>query len=1259
MAGKVGNLFVSLILETAKFEKGLKRTQRSLTKIGTNMTRLGTDMTHGVTLPIVAAGAAIGKFGLDFDKAMTESTAIMAEFQGETTEATKALRKEMADTAKTVSETSTFSAKQAAEAYFYLASAGLSAKESIASLPAVTKFAQAGVFDLSTATDLLTDAQSALGLNVGTTQEKYESMVRVSDVLVKANTKANATVQQFSEALTNDAAVAARLVGMEIEETVAVLAVFADQGIKGQMAGTRFAMAMRDLQSKALENTAAFEALGVAVFDENEEFRKMTDIVADLEDKMIGATDAQKKQTLATLGFTDKSQKAILSLIGFSDKIRDYESALKDAAGTTDRVAAKQMEALANKLTALWHRVQNSLIRVFESLMPTIENSLVPAIEMIVGWIESLSKAFAALPQPIQTFIVGLLAVTAAIGPLLMIGGKFIFIWKNVIGLFSMAVGPLVGFSKAATAAGGVMPLLAAKIATAKVALVGMFASLKAIMPVLMGPWGIAIAAAAAAIIYFKDDIASAIVSLGEFLGLVETTEDVMKRVGHATFEGTEAFSRLQNTLSLTAGEMKNLTGNTAETLEIFGRHREAVLALANQYKAGEITKGEYLTKLKGVVTESEKATEAVKKEGEAAAGAAPGVEGLADILKSLEGNTKSATDATANIVQQFEALLNPADEMEERLKVLVDLYSKDDIVRIYGQEIADLAEKYRELNRELPETVRKLQDFQTHTTAELGKPFKLNLDEIVEGTEKHTKAQEESIQKLIKQQKETAAYSDVAAETSREIQKWADKEIKAAEERAAWAKKWEGAWIQAAGNVLTDFGNWATKMLGIGDSFAGSLLKIFIQQLFSPLLSWVGKIGNVFGSWLGSLLPGGGSFDLGGALKGALGFGSSAAAGIATGGGAAGGGAAAGGAAGGGLGLGSLGAFFTNPWTIGVGAGIAAFFGFKKLFSKNSFKEGSKEIGRDFGVNVAKSTVESFVSGIGLNKKSFEDIRKDILSSPKFFEEVLLPAAQASGQVDQLIAKFGQLEAFGQKHDFSAAAAKAAEGDFSALNQAWVNLFEQSEKLQAALPNWRELLIGIGDAASTAADAVNDLADAGAETGTATAASGSSGEKFTISKGGGATQGVDLSAPVGLMSGYYAEAMRLYKQSGSWPTFGDLKNKGIIKGLRRGGFVDRDQFAYLHRGEMVTPRHDWNAWQERLRGIENRFIRREPQVSRGDIYLTVNSRSEDLVRTVRAEVIPLLKRELDQNTGGFTSSVVKAVNASRHGVTGSVYGAK
>jgi len=136
---------------------------------------------------------------------MTRSTAIMGDLSDE-------MRKKLSDTAREIGTSTKFSATEAAEAYEFLASAGYDAERSIAALPKVAAFAQAANADLARATTLLADAQSALGLSSQDATENMENMARVSDVLVLANTLANATTEQFSEALTNKAAAALRLV---------------------------------------------------------------------------------------------------------------------------------------------------------------------------------------------------------------------------------------------------------------------------------------------------------------------------------------------------------------------------------------------------------------------------------------------------------------------------------------------------------------------------------------------------------------------------------------------------------------------------------------------------------------------------------------------------------------------------------------------------------------------------------------------------------------------------------------------------------------------------------------------------------------------------------------------------------------------------------------------------------------------------------------------------------------------------------------
>jgi len=337
--------------------------------------------------PLMAAGGAVVKFGADFEKAMTQSTAIMGNLSDE-------MRDKMETAAREVAKTTEFSAKEAAEAYYFLASAGLDATQSIAAMPAVAAFAQAGQFDLAQATDLLTDAQSALGLASADAAENLANMTRVSDVLVKANTLANASVQQFSEALTSKLAAALKGLDKDVEEGTAALAALADQGLKGAAAGEALTRLLEELQVKALDNAAAFEAAGVAVYDTAGNMRNIADIIADVETATEGLTDEQKTQLFQELGLQKRSMATMKQLLGTSDAIREYEKALRDAGGTTEDVAEKQLQNFWSQLGLAKDRLIDVGLTVWENLGP-------PMSQVVMGTMDTLEPIFLTLGETV------------------------------------------------------------------------------------------------------------------------------------------------------------------------------------------------------------------------------------------------------------------------------------------------------------------------------------------------------------------------------------------------------------------------------------------------------------------------------------------------------------------------------------------------------------------------------------------------------------------------------------------------------------------------------------------------------------------------------------------------------------------------------------------------------------------------------------------------------------------------------------------
>ncbi len=474
----------------------LKQAGQTALQLGASMQQAGSAMTRSITLPLAALGGVAIKSFSDFDSAMTKSTAIMGDLSD-------VMRKDMVEAAKEVALTTSFSAKAAAESFFFLASAGLNAEASIAALPAVAQFAQAGMFDMATATDLLTDAQSALGLVIRDDAVKnMENMIRVSDVLAKANQLANASIQQFSEALTSEAGAALKTFKIDVEEGVAVLAAFADQGIKGQVAGTSLSRILRLMTSSAVKNKEAFEELNVEVFDSAGNINNMADIIEDMEEALGGLSDETRIAALEQLGFKARVQGVILPLLGTSAAIRDYEKAHRAAAGTTKEIAEKQLESFREKMGLLKDRVVDTAITLGADLAGAIE-SLIPLFNKAIDALGFAVDLFTKLPGPIKGAVIAFFALLAAAGPVLLVVGSLVF----AFGQLSISMSAIPIAKVAASLNTTLLPALSRMLVFGKQgALTGLAQSIKIIGPAALsaasGLLAMAVAAAKAALAF-------------------------------------------------------------------------------------------------------------------------------------------------------------------------------------------------------------------------------------------------------------------------------------------------------------------------------------------------------------------------------------------------------------------------------------------------------------------------------------------------------------------------------------------------------------------------------------------------------------------------------------------------------------------------------------------------------------------------------------------------------------------------------------
>ena len=134
------------------------------------------------------------------------------------------------DLAKTMGSKTAYSASECAEALNYLALAGYDTQQMVDTLPTVLNLAAAGNIDLASASDMVTDAMSALGMEVSDADKMVDQMAKTASTT-------NTSVGQLGEGILTIGATAKTVKGGTAELNTA-LGILANNGIKGAEGGT-------------------------------------------------------------------------------------------------------------------------------------------------------------------------------------------------------------------------------------------------------------------------------------------------------------------------------------------------------------------------------------------------------------------------------------------------------------------------------------------------------------------------------------------------------------------------------------------------------------------------------------------------------------------------------------------------------------------------------------------------------------------------------------------------------------------------------------------------------------------------------------------------------------------------------------------------------------------------------------------------------------------------------------------------------------
>lgn len=361
----------------------------------------------GIGGAMVAMGGYAIKVGSDFESAMSNVAAI----SGATGDDLQMLK----DTAQEMGATTQFSATEAANALSYMALAGWDANQSASALPGVLNLAAASGMELASASDMVTDYMSAFGMSC-------EQSGYFADMLAYAQSNANTTAELLGESYKNCAANMAAA-GQDVETTTSLLAMMANQGLKGSEAGTALAAVMRDLTAKMSDGAIKIGDTSVAVQDANGNYRDLTDILQDVESATNGMGDAEKAAALSSTFTADSIKGLNLILNAGVSNAADFENQLRNSSGTAEQMADTMNDNLAGAMKSLQSRAETFGNAIYESFSVQLKDAVNAAADALgsltdafeTGGIEGAFNQLGILAQQgIQTIIAQAPAMTQA-----------------------------------------------------------------------------------------------------------------------------------------------------------------------------------------------------------------------------------------------------------------------------------------------------------------------------------------------------------------------------------------------------------------------------------------------------------------------------------------------------------------------------------------------------------------------------------------------------------------------------------------------------------------------------------------------------------------------------------------------------------------------------------------------------------------------------------------------------------------------------
>jgi len=435
----LAQLIVKLAADTSDFRSKMTGAGKHWRRVGTQMSSLGSKLSVGVSLPLAIMGTAVAKAAIDFETAFAGVRKTVDATEKEFAVLSAGIRKMAQEIPAGTTEIANVT-----EAAGQL---GIEKKN-------LLSFTRT-MIDLGNTTNLSAqDAAMALARLANITQMSQDQFENLGSTIVALG-NATATTEAEIVEMGLRISAAGKQVGMSIPQVMGMAAALSSVGINAQAGGTAISKVMIKIANSVASNTKELKTFAKVADMSITEFKDLfqNDAAGAIVSVITGLNRMSKSgenvfAILEELGFSEiRVRDALLRASGagdlFSRSMELGTKAWKENSALTEE-AQKRYDTLASQFKILKGQVLEIAITLGEALMPMIRN-LIETSKPAVEQLRKMAEWFKNLSPKVQTLVVGMVALLAALGPIVFIVGKVVAGFGALAGVGAILMGP-VGF---------------------------------------------------------------------------------------------------------------------------------------------------------------------------------------------------------------------------------------------------------------------------------------------------------------------------------------------------------------------------------------------------------------------------------------------------------------------------------------------------------------------------------------------------------------------------------------------------------------------------------------------------------------------------------------------------------------------------------------------------------------------------------------------------------------------------------------------